>query len=202
PFIPFITEEIHQQLVPGAGSIMVAPYPEADDSRLDAAAEADLAQLIEVVTSVRNLRGEMNLPPSARIKVVLVCPDANGAGTLTALEHHIVNLVRAEAVDIAVGSPEDKRPAGSAAGLAGDVSVFVPLAGLIDFTAEEARLQKEIAKLEKDLSRVRAKLGNEDFLQKAPAEVVRKEKDKAAVFGGKLQKLTDNLAKVRAFMNA
>ncbi len=200
PFIPFITEEIHQKLVPDGGSIMVAPYPQADEFPRDEAAEARVARLIETVTSIRNIRGEMNVPPGAMIEVVLACSDPDAAATLTAFEHHLVNLARAESVRVAVGAPESLRPAGSAAGVAGDVSVFVPLAGLVDFAAEEARLGKEITKIDKDLSRVQAKLGNDDFLHKAPAEVVQKEKDKAAALSGKLAKLTDSLARVQQYL--
>ena len=201
PFIPFVTEEIYHKLVPDGGSIVKADYPRAGDYPSDESAEADLSLLMDVITMVRNIRGEMNVPPGARVKLTLACPDQATAEVLEGLVGHVEGLARCQEVTIGVGGQE-MQPSGSAAGVSGRVLVYVPLEGLVDFEAEKARLGKEIAKIEKDLDKTKAKLANEDFLQKAPEAVVQRERDKAAAWTEKLDKLTESLNRVSSFLTA
>ncbi|KRT73965.1 MAG: valyl-tRNA synthetase, valyl-tRNA synthetase [Candidatus Rokubacteria bacterium CSP1-6] len=172
PFMPFITEEIWQRLPHAGASIMLAPFPKAPKKAHDPAAEKDMALLIGVVTAIRNIRGEMRIPPSTTLQAVLR-PGSRQATKLLASHAPLVQtLARCEAtVD-----PRAKRPPASAMAIAGGVECFVPLEGLVDLEAELQRLRKELRKVEEQLSFIEGKLRNREFKAKAPAEVVEREK--------------------------
>ncbi len=181
PFMPFITEEIWQRVAPIAGinagdsSIMLQPYPCSNDQGIDEQALSDAEWLKAVITAIRNIRGEMNVPPSKALNVLLRNTSEEDAQRLAANRQFLLKLAKLD--DIRALNDGEQAPM-AATQLVGDMEVLVPMAGLIDKAAELARLDKEIAKLDKDIQRLSGKLGNPGFIDKAPAAVVEKEKEK------------------------
>ncbi len=175
PFMPFLTEEIWQKLGGDGGSVMVSVFPTVDDDLRDQDAEKQMGVIMDVITSVRNIRGEMSIPPSKKLKVVVSAPDEELISVLTAGRDYIINLGNLEELTV---RGEMEEPKGAATGVAGSVRVFVLLEGTIDIASEKARLEKRIAKIDKELTIVSKKLANSDFMEKAAEEVVTKEKAK------------------------
>jgi len=194
PFMPFVTEEIWNRLVPEQGSIMGAPYPERDDS-IDQEAEEDQQLLMGITTGIRNIRGEMSIPPAKTIQAVLYCENQTILDRLKECASYIQELARVEEIIYQNGG---KRPQNAATSVVGDVEVFIPLAGIINFEEEIKRLDKEINKIDKDLGYARKKLANEDFLSRAPKEVVDKERNKAKALEAKLKKLEENVQRIQS----
>jgi len=200
PLIPFVTEEIWQVL-PGVrpvATIMRASYPAKSGVELDTEAVAKMESIMEVVRAIRNIRGELDVAPGRKIAVYLDCRAAQTVQTLTAGEGYIKALARVEELLIGVAI---ERPPQSAAQLAGEVEVLVPLAGIIDLAEEENRLQKEIVKLTKDLDFFERKLANEKFVANAPAAVLEKDRAKLLASQEKMAVLTQALGRIRSFMN-
>jgi valyl-tRNA synthetase len=190
PLMPFISEEIWQRVAPLAGcqgdTIMLQPYPRCDDKKIDTAASADIEWLQGVIVGVRNIRGEMNIPPGKELNVLLRNGNDKDKNRLEENSQYLKKLAKLS--DIRFLSPDETAPVASTS-LVGDLEILVPMAGLIDTDAELARLSKEIDKLENDLSRIEGKLGNSSFVDKAPAEVVAKEREKLAGQQQALKKL-------------
>ena len=179
PMMPFLTEEIWQRVAPLAGvmgdTVMLSNYPEAEEAKKDAQAEADVEWLKGVIEGIRNIRGEMNISPSKPLTILFRNGSDQDKARLDANLTFLQTLAKLESVTwLNVG---DEAPM-SATALVGDMEVLVPMAGLIDKDAEIARLQKEIDKATKDLERIQGKLSNDSFVAKAPAEVVEKERAK------------------------
>jgi len=196
PFMPFITEEIWQTL-PGSKpspSIMLAPYPTPRDDCAFPAAAANMERVMAVIGCIRNIRGEMEVPPSKEIAVILSCASNESLSLMKHNEGAILSLARV--ADLAIGwgleQPED-----ASIQVAGDVQIFVPLRGIVNVEEEEKRLAKEIAKIEKDMDFLGKKLENPSFVERAPADVVEKEREKLAEFAGKRQILEESLEKIR-----
>ena len=186
PFMPFITEEIWQKLPGAQGSIMVAPYPQADPKFDHPGAEAEMNLVMAILTAIRNIRGEMNVPPGTQVEVFLASPDAGAIETLNRHRQSIQNLGRVRELHCnSAGGP----PAAAAKAVVDQVDIFMPLAGIIDFAEEAKRLDRELEKLGKEVNQAQRKMSNEDFLAKAPAEVVAKEQAKLQAQTDKLQKL-------------
>ncbi|MEM9620947.1 MAG: valine--tRNA ligase [Pseudomonadota bacterium] len=181
PVMPFITETLWQQVAPRlqrqSDSIMVQAYPMATDYPLDEAAEAQIEWLKAVISAVRNIRGEADIKPKQSVKLLLQHGNAEDRERAAATESMLQRLAH---VDTLEWLADDAEAPPHALALVGDLKVMVPLAGLIDIGAEIARLNKELDKVQQDLQRINAKLSNENFVGKAPAEVVAKEKEKAA----------------------
>ncbi len=190
PFMPFVTEEIWQKLPGTEGSIMAARFPEADEFVLDEDAEKEMALLMGVITGIRNIRGEMNIPPSKKLNVVMDVPDDSEAEIIKRNSSHIKTLARAGELAVESGMA---KPDASATAVYGRIQAHVILKGLIDFEEEKRRLNKEIAKIEKEMSLSQKKLANEGFLKKAPKEIVREVKAKVEAWVLKLEKLNQNL---------
>jgi valyl-tRNA synthetase len=193
PFMPFLTEEIWQTLVADGTSVMVGEFPAADDASSDPQAEQEMAQIMEVITRIRNIRGEMNVAPSLKLKVTLTAPSEELMNSLERGRIYIRNLANLERLEI-VG--EMAEPKGAATAVAGPVHVYVFLAGVIDVEGEKGRLGKEIAKVEKELATSAKKLANPEFLAKAAEEVVKKEREKARVIGEKKAALDAALQRI------
>jgi valyl-tRNA synthetase len=193
PFMPFLTEEIWQTLVADGTSIMVSKFPAADDAFLDSEAEREMAQIMEVITRIRNIRGEMNVAPSLKLKVTLTASSEDLRATLEKGRVYITNLANLERLDITGLMTE---PKGAATAVAGPVHVYVFLAGVVDIGGEKGRLGKEIAKVEKDLAVVLKKLANPEFLAKAAEAVVKKEQEKARGLGEKKIALSAALKRI------
>jgi valyl-tRNA synthetase len=199
PIMPFITEEIWQQVKTLAGkdgdTIMLAPYPQAQDAFIDAEAEADIQWLQDVITAVRNVRGEKNIPPSKPLE--LLFKNGGDEDFRRAEENQTFLMKLAKLEKLTWLNEGDEEPM-SVTQLVGDMEVLIPMAGFIDKEAEISRLTKSIEKLAKDLDRVTNKLGNPGFVDKAPEAVIEKEKEKAAGFERDIAKLKDQIEKIQA----
>ncbi len=199
PFMPFLTEEIWQTLVADGSSIMVSPFPETVETMSDPGAEGEMALIMEVITRIRNIRGEMNVAPSLKLKANLAVPADDLQATLEKGRVYIMNLANLETLSI---GGEMTEPKGAATAVAGPVHVYLFLAGVIDVAGEETRLQKEIARVDKDLAIVSRKLANPEFLAKAAESVVKKEQEKARELKEKRAALDAALTRLAAFSKA
>jgi len=170
PLMPFITEEIWQRVAPLAGkrgaTIMLQPYPADDRAKLDEAAEADIEWLKAFILGVRQIRGEMDIPPGKVLPLLIQTPGVSDADRLLRLQDAIQFLARVETPRVLAS---DEAPPQSATALLGYMTLLVPMAGLIDKDAELARLAKQIAKLEGDLGKTEARVGNPNFGKAPPA---------------------------------
>jgi valyl-tRNA synthetase len=190
PFMPFVTEEIWQRLPGVQGSIMTAPFPKGEEFAFDAEAVAEMSLVMGAITGIRNIRGEMNLPPSKKVDIVVEAPDLNDAEILRHNISHVRNLARVESIEIGASVA---KPEGSATAVFGRNQVHVILKGLLDFEEEKKRLRKEISKVEKDLEMLERKLSNPQFMEKAAAEIIEEVQEKREALGLRMEKLTHNL---------
>jgi len=189
PFMPFISEDLWQRLPREGESIMVAPFPKAGRKGRDAAAETEMASVIAVVSAIRTVRSESRISPAVELTVTVACPSKD-AERLRAAMPLIGALSRARVTV----EPGAARPPQSAHAVTGDADVFVHLDGVVDVGAERARLQKEIDKARKETSFLEGKLGRPHFVERAPAEVVARDRERLAEQGQILEKLTASLA--------
>jgi valyl-tRNA synthetase len=196
PFMPFVTEEIWQSLPGNQGSIMVAEFPRVQEKEIRGEAESAMEGIMGVIGAIRNLRSELHVPPAKKVDVVLRSQNPQTIENLERYQLYITSLTRAEKIS---WHSAGEKPKASATALAGDVEVFLPLKGLIDLDEEEKRIQKEIAKLNEELTQVNRKLQNEDFLKKARPEAVEKEKEKARAFTEKVTKFREGLERIQAW---
>ena len=173
PFMPFITEEIWSKLPNSEGSITVHQYPKSDSNLIDEKAEGEMSLIIDIVGNIRNVRGEMNIPPATQVETFLYTEDQETYDKLERNKDHIKNLARIGTLSISSNKKEYKS---SATAVVDKVEIFVPLKGVIDFYEEEKRLKKESDKIEKKLILLNKKLSNEDFLSKAPPHVIEDER--------------------------
>lgn len=199
PLMPFITEELWQRVKPLAGrdgeTIMLAPYPQADESKIDQQAMDDIDWVKRVVLGIRTIRGEMNIAPSAQLPVYFANGNTNDQRCLNDNAQFMKKLANLDSLQWLQAGEE---PPASAAALVGDLEIHVPMAGLIDKNAELARLDKELEKLQKNLQQIEGKLGNSSFVDKAPAEVVQKEQDRLADVKSACQKIQEQKEKIAA----
>jgi len=198
PFIPFVTEEIWHHLPGTNGSIMKATFPEytgdAALSKLNQQSESKMEILMSLITGIRNVRGEMNLAPSLSLPVVVQSEDGQTRDVIESHRDLVINLARLSALTV---EKTGQRPKSSATAVVNNASVFVELEGVIDFAKEIQRLEKEINKLAIELVKVGKKLQNEGFLNKAPADVIEKVRDKQSALLEKQQKLQMNLDRIK-----
>ncbi len=195
PLIPFITEELWQKVAPltgaasctqggNAASIMLAPFPKPNEAKIDNAAYARIATLKDIVHACRNLRGEMNLSPAQKVPLIAL-------GEISAYVPYIQALARISEVTVVEGElPQADAPVA----VVGNFRLMLKIE--IDKEAEQARLAKEIARLEGEIAKAEAKLGNESFVARAPAAVVAQEKERLENFADTLAKLKAQLAKL------
>jgi valyl-tRNA synthetase len=198
PMMPFITEEIWQSVGALAGksgpTIMLQPYPKPNEHDIDVQANEDIEWLKVVIEGVRNIRGEMNIPPGKELSILLRNGDDNDRLRLTKNSQYLRKLAKITHIDWLAA--DDAVPLAAAA-LAGELEILVPMAGLIDKDVEITRLNREIGKLESDLTRLQGKLGNAAFVDKAPAAVVAKEQDKMQTQLQALETLQEQLRRIR-----
>ena len=199
PIMPFITEEIWLTISPLAGfqgeTIMLQPYPIVEDSLNSAESEAELAWVMSFILGVRRIRGEMNIAPGKPLPVLLQDVSEQDQQYLTKNKIYLQKLGRIESITC-LGNGETAPE--SAMALAGNLKILIPMAGLIDKGAELARLDKEIQRIQADLPRVEGKLSNPAFVDKAPADVIEKEKAKLADLHLSLKNLEVQREKIRA----
>jgi valyl-tRNA synthetase len=198
PFMPFITEEIWQTVGPMAGksgpTIMLQPYPGVDDKAIDSAANADIEWMKGVIVGIRNIRGEMNIAPGKALTVILRNGDEQDKKRLEQNAQFLRRL--AKLADITWLPAGEEAPVAATA-LVGELEILVPMAGLIDQEAELARLGREIDKLKKELARLEGKLDNASFVDKAPAAVVAREREKMQAQQQALATLQEQAQRIR-----
>ena len=194
PFMPFVTEELWGRIDEGrAGTLITAPWPALDESIGDADAAQEMDWVVRLVTQVRAVRAEMNVPAGARIALSL-----RGAGPETAarLGRHreviarLARLSEAEATDGEI-------PSGSVQMMLDEATVVLPLAGVIEFDKERARLDRELGKVGKERAKLESKLGNEQFLARAPDHVVEEQRvrlDEACTAEARLKAALERIA--------
>jgi valyl-tRNA synthetase len=190
PFMPFVTEEIWQKLSGSGSSIMTAKFPEPSDFTDDPSSIQEMELLTGVITGIRNIRGEMNIPPSKSVNAVIDMADPDQAQMARKNLTHIQTLAKVDEVSISSGAP---KPEASATAIFGHNQVHVLLKGLLDFDEEKNRLRKEIGKIEKEIEASGKKLSNASFLENAPADIVEKVREKVDTLSLKLEKLNQNL---------
>ena len=197
PFMPFVTEELWQQIasidgllldVNDSHSVMRQRYPEANSSLIDRRAERQMEVIQSVIQAVRNVRAEMSVPPGAEARVLIAGPDEE-INILLEQFDMLKNLAKISELRKA-----ESKPKHAASAVVGTMEIFVPLEGLIDLEIERARLDKEITRYEGMLRGIMKKLGNESFLQKAPPEIVKREERKKEEIEAALTKLQRNRA--------
>jgi valyl-tRNA synthetase len=197
PFMPFITEEIWQTIAPLAGvkgeSIMRQPYPVADDNKFDEVAVAEMEWVMQFITGVRSIRSQMNIAPKKQLPVLLKDAQAEDKTRLENNRNFLSRLANLESIEVLDG----EAPAAATA-LVGKMEILIPLEGLIDKDAEIARLNKEMSKLDKVIKQSSGKLANENYVAKAPAEVVAKEREKLGEMQQAYQQLEQQLAALGA----
>ena len=189
PFMPFITEEIWQRIPHEGISIVKAAFPVCREEFADAAAGKEMELVIQAITGIRNIRGEMEIPPSRFLEAVI---NAHEDATVDVLETHadaVKDLARLASLQIARGA---ERPRGSATAIFEAFDIYVPILGIVDIAGELARIEKRLAKHEKELAKIEKKLANQNFLQKAPVDVVEKEKEKQATLKALMERLARN----------
>ncbi|MFP6889665.1 MAG: valine--tRNA ligase, partial [Nitrospinota bacterium] len=195
PIIPFITEEIWQKLPGRQGdSIMVAPWPEPEPEWDDPEAEADFGSLMDILGGVRNIRGELNIPPGKKVQALIHVEDAHQESLIQNEAEWIQRLGKI-LPDWEIG-PKVERPKTAAAAVSGNVQVFVPLDGLIDADEEIRRLEKQINDIGKSVATLEKKLTNPRFIERAPEEVVQKDRNRIEKERSRAEKLQENLSKL------
>ena len=198
PFMPFVTEEIWQQLPQRKEneSIMVAEFPRPHKKHDDESAADEMGLIIDVISALRNIRGEMNLPPGERIAALFRTKSEEVEKRLRQNQSFIQSLALVKEFDFGLSL---EKPLYSAFVAVGDVEIFVPMERS-RMEEEARRLQKEIAKIEKESNFVLKKLSNEQFLSKAPPEVVQEVREKALEFRNQREKLEESLNKIRGML--
>ena len=199
PIMPFITEEIWQRVAPLAGitaeTIMLQAYPISDDAQIKLDAIEETNWVMNFILGVRRIRGEMNIAPGKPLPILLQHGSANDQQCLANNLAYLKRLGRLEEItwlEASESAPE------SAIALVGELNILIPMAGLIDKEAELTRLDKEIQKILNDLPRVEGKLSNPTFIDKAPADVIDKEKAKLADLRSTLNNLEQQKTKIQA----
>ena len=190
PFMPFISEEIWEKVTVDEGRLIVAPWPE-HNNRFDFPDESEKTETFkEIVYRIRNIRGEMNIPPDKKARVVLKTGNEQVIQLVNSEKDNLHSLAKLEDSAVDQSYSPDKT---DAAAVMTDVEIYMPLKGLIDIEKEKARLAKEIDRISGELKRVEGKLSNEKFLSKAPAEIVDKEKAKKDELREIMEKLQTSL---------
>ena len=194
PYMPFITEEIYNYLVPEEDTIMYAPWPVYDEAMNFPAEEDEVERMKEAIRGIRNIRTQMNVTPKTKTEVIVVSADdqvrdifARGAGFLSPLA--MATRVSVQADDAGISENAVTIPIR-------DAKVRIPLEELVDFAAEKARLEKEKKRLEGELKRVSGKLSNQGFLAKAPANVIEEEKEKQTKYQALMAQVEESLARL------
>ncbi|HEY6191301.1 MAG TPA: valine--tRNA ligase [Bacteroidota bacterium] len=195
PFMPFVTEELWQNLETRAqgASIMIAPFPAKDSRWIDTETESEMAFVQSAVNSVRNIRGELAVPPSKEIELFIHFPVKSREKILEKYQGYFKRLARVTNIR---QLKNGEKPAHAASAVVEGGEIFIPLEGIIDLEAERGRLEKEISHTRRMIDTITNKLSNPNFAGKAPTEVVAKEREKLGHFEANLAKLEQNLERL------
>ncbi len=194
PFMPFMTEEIWQALPHEGESIMIAPYPKPLPHFEDRAVEEEIEQIKEIVVAIRAIRSDYNLHPSVKLKVIFLAERDETRALLEEMKEAIRLLARVSEMEIWASG---ERPRGAASAVLSAAEVFVPLENLVDIETELKKLGREEEKVLKEFGRVKKRLENENFLAKAPGEVVEREKARARELEERLKRIRENMARLK-----
>jgi len=193
PFMPFITEELWQNLPHKGESIVIAPYPEFDPRMMDERAESQAELIQEIVKKVRNIRAEMNVEAKLTVPVRIATADTELTELLSSAREYIFKLAQVSQLEVVTELSGGKLAARAvAAGLA----LEVPLSGLIDVETERARLKKELEKVQNQADSLERKLSNASFVDKAPKEVVEENRRRLADYQDQAAKLAEGLKRL------
>ena len=189
PYSPFITEELwHHFKKEDAKDLIIAPWPESETTKSDTA-EKDMATLQEVITSIRSIRSRMNVPPSKFSDLTVRC---NGEQSLFLLEHLDLLKSLGRIQDAKLGDSVEK-PSQSATAVVQGMELYIPLGGLVDLDQEKGRMEKRIVEINRLITGINGKLSNENFINRAPEQVVEKERSNLSKLSEELEKVTANL---------
>lgn len=190
PFMPFMSEELWEQTAKRDGLLCHANWPQP--LQADEAAAAEINWLVNLVTEIRSVRAEMGVKPADIMPLVIV--DANDETKARVQTHKaaLTRLARVEPIELA-----DSEPKGSAQIILGEATYCLPLAGVVDLSAEVARLEKELKKLNGEVKRLNGKLGNAKFVANAPKEVVAEEQAKLADYQAQMERVEQAHARVK-----
>ncbi len=195
PFMPFVTEELWDKTAEfgpkRVGHLIGESWPKLDASLIDEAAAAEVGWVVDLVTGLRSLRSETNVPAGAKVPALLIGASKETALRLERYQAEIDRLARLEYSVVA-----DASPAGSVTFVLGEAIVAIPLAGVMDIGAEKSRLNKEIARCAKEIDTVSRKLDNPGFVAKAPAEVIEEQRERRATYEAEKQKYEAALARL------
>ena len=192
PFMPFITEEIFCALPTNEETIMTSQWPVYSAELSFPEEEKKMAVICDAIRSVRNIRTEMNVPPSRRASMIIVTKDKE------LFESGILFYEKlAGAKDVVVTDNEDNVPEGSVNVIVDGAKIFMPMDELIDTEKEKERLNKEKARLEAEIERVEKKLSNQGFVAKAPAKLIEEEKEKGVKYKEMYEKVLESLAALK-----
>jgi valyl-tRNA synthetase len=200
PFMPFITEELWERLGEFGRKrdrlLIQERWPDLAGGLLNPASAEEIEWIIDLVSETRALRAQMNVPPAARIPLLLVGADEATCVRLERYQDLIDRLARLE-----YSTSADAAPEGSVTFVLGEATVALPLDGVVDFAAEAERLAKEVARLDSEITKTQAKLSNPEFVARAPEEVVDEHRERVEEFTTQRAKLADALARLRAALN-
>ena len=192
PVMPFVTEELWQHLGERSGRALIrSEFPKADTTWIDQKTEDEMAFVQDIINAVRNIRGENNIAPSREIKLQVRLADGTSSTIFETYSSYLRKLARVTDIEILALSVKPKL---ASSAVVNGSEIFVPLEGLIDLGAERVRIEKEIARLQQAIDSAERKLATSSFVERAPKEVVEKEREKLASFKTTIEKLQVNLA--------
>jgi len=189
PFMPFITEEIWNNINPQQKSIMTEKWPHAQEQMINKKIDTQMQLLMDAIIIIRNIRASWNINPKVLVNAVIKAKQKAGQMLMDA-QVYIKNLARVEAITIEEAA---KKPPKSAAGVVGDIEIYIPLEGIIDLKGESQRLLKKIDELSGVIKGIESRLKNKNFTSRAPAEIVEKERARKTELADTLKRLKDNL---------
>ncbi|RKW22528.1 valine--tRNA ligase [Candidatus Gracilibacteria bacterium] len=190
PFMPFITEELWQQLGTGEETIMLSRYPIADPSQISQSDEQAMSYIQEVITSLRNIRAEANIAPGVEIDGLVRTENSLELEILTANKAFLMKLAKLKSLEF---GKEIQKPDLSGFRVVGNSEIIVPLLDFLDVEAEKKKLQDQISKLEQGISSCERKLNDQVFMGKAPEHIIQRERDNLAEYQQKVAKLQENI---------
>ncbi|MBI2978550.1 MAG: class I tRNA ligase family protein, partial [Rhodospirillales bacterium] len=194
PIMPFVTEELWQQLAERPSPLITSPWPTFDAAVIDADANAEMDWVVRLISQVRTVRAEMNVPPGAKIPLLLKDAGSQAQARVAGHRGLIERLARLSSVELLNGAV----PKGAVQDVIDEATIVLPIADVIDLASEQARLEKEIAKLDDEVRRFEKKLANEKFVANAPEEVVETERERLAEARLTRSKMDDALNRLTA----
>ncbi|GAB6138871.1 valine--tRNA ligase [Halanaerobaculum tunisiense] len=195
PCMPFITEEIWEQLPSGADSLIDATWPELDSLSINDQAEAKMEVIMDVIKNIRNIRNEMKVNPGKEITAILTSDQTEKLETIEEGRGYIADLAKVN--DLTITPEVDDRPDKASTAITEQVEIILPLQDLIDIDKEIARLEEEVEEVEYEIERAKGKLANEGFVNNAPEHLVEEEKEKKEEYTAKREQLQERLAELR-----